>query len=267
MVSNVDRHAVPLLLLPLLLLPLNRLLMLLLHSNSGMVGVQDMVVDQAMVMVVVAAAGGFLGAGPEQVPGPQPIFAPGLGGQPMVVGEGGGVPPPAVAQQGPFDMGTLSLALKKLPEDNAVLLHAKREVDIQAKVIAHTNPMSKRSVKHDLRLLDCLHDLQSFIMVDGAAVEVTACNQVQVSQVLDMSQRIKDRIHANSDKHLVAKISPLGWKLVSGLEDLEGSLGRISMLDLRAQEMSYMKHLAAVEQDCTKYATARPTVEVRPDGS
>jgi hypothetical protein len=45
--------------------------------------------------------------------------------------------------------------------------------------------------------------------VDGAAVEVTPSNQVQVSQaiklVLDMAQRMKDRIHANSDKHLVAK--------------------------------------------------------------
>ena len=105
-------------------------------------------------------------------------------------------------------------------------------VDIQAKVSAHTNPMSKRLVEHDLRLLDCLDDLQGFLTVDGAAVEVTTSNQVQVSQAIklvpDMSQRMKDRIHANSDKHLVAKISPLGWKLVSGLEDLESSLGRLT---------------------------------------
>jgi hypothetical protein len=114
--------------------------------------------------------------------------------------------------------------------------------------------MSKRSVEHNLRLLDCVEDFQNFLMVDGAAVEVTASNFQQVSQaprslklVLDMTQRMKDRIHANSDKHMVAKNSPLGWKMVSVLEDLEGSLGRISMVDLRAQETSYMKHLAAMD--------------------
>jgi hypothetical protein len=98
----------------------------------------------------------------------------------MVVGGGGGahlqgVPQPAVPQQGAFDMGILGLALKKLTEDNAILLQAKREADIQGKVSAHTNPMSKRSVEQDLRLLNCLDDLQGFCAAMEVNPDLTLC--------------------------------------------------------------------------------------------
>jgi hypothetical protein len=116
------------------------------------------------------------------------------------VGQGGG-------QGGVEDitMGMMSLALRNLTEQSAVLLHAKREVDVQAKVGAHSNPMSKHAVEHDLCLLDCIEDLQNFLMVNGVALVVTPNNIQQVSQaimvVLAMTQTMKDKIHANSDKH------------------------------------------------------------------
>ena len=50
---------------------------------------------------------------------------------------------------------------------------------------------------------------------------VTQHNLVQVPWLLALSNMITDRIHRNSDKHLVFKISPLGRKLISRLEDLE----------------------------------------------
>ena len=142
-------------------------------------------------------------------------------------------------------MGMINLSLKSLTEQSAILTHAKREHDVATKVVTHTNPMSKRAIEHDLRLLDCLEDIRSFLMVDGSPVVVTPYNYKQVTQaivlVLAMTETMKVKINKNSDKHTIARISQLGWKLVSGIEDLEGSLGGISMVDLRAQETSYIK--------------------------
>jgi hypothetical protein len=147
-------------------------------------------------------------------------------------------------------MGMLSLSLKNLTEQAAVLTHAKREQDVATKVGTHTNPMSKRAIEHDLRLLDCLEDIRTYLIVDGSPVVVTPYNSDQVSQaivlVLAMTETMKTKINANSDKHTIARISQLGWKLVSGIEELEGDLGGISMVDLRAKETSHMKHIAAV---------------------
>jgi hypothetical protein len=61
-----------------------------------------------------------------------------------------------------------------------------------------------------------------------------------------MTEAMKSKISANSDKHTIARISALGWKLVAGIEELEGDLSGISMVDLRSKETAYMKHLAAV---------------------
>ena len=58
-------------------------------------------------------------------------------------------------------------------------------------------------------------------MVNRAALVVTQNNLVQVPSLLTLSNMIKDRIHGNSDKHLVSKVSPICRKLVSRLEDLE----------------------------------------------
>ena len=133
-------------------------------------------------------------------------------------------------------MGMLSLSLKNLTEQAAVLTHAKREQDVATKVGTHTNPMSKRAIEHDLRLLDCLEDIRTYLMVDGSPVVATPYNSELVSQaivlVLAMTETMKTKINANSDKHTIARILQLEWKLVSGIEELEGDLAGISMVDL-----------------------------------
>jgi hypothetical protein len=80
----------------------------------------------------------------------------------------------------------LSLTLKNLTEQPAVLNHAKREQDIAVKVGTQTNPMSKRAIEHDLRLLDCLEDIRSYLMVDGVPVLVTLHNMDFVNQAIGL---------------------------------------------------------------------------------
>ena len=171
--------------------------------------------------------------------GGQGVGALGVGG---VVAQQGGQPINALT------IGMLSLTLKSLTEQTAVLNHAKQ--DIAVKVGTQTNPMSKRAIEHDLRLLDCLEDIRSYLLVNGSPVLVTPHNIELVNQaiglVLAMTETMKSKISANSDKHTIARISALGWKLVSGIEELEGDLSGISMVDLRSKETAYMKHLAAV---------------------
>ena len=58
---------------------------------------------------------------------------------------------------------------------------------------------------------------------------------------------LRDRIAADEEKHLIAKHSDLGWRLVSNLEGLEGQVGRISMINLRAQESTFLKHQQAMD--------------------
>jgi hypothetical protein len=92
----------------------------------------------------------LVGAGPgAQLAGAQLVGAGqsalGLGGQ-------GGA---AVAQGGlqlnKITMVMINLSLKSLTEQSAILTHTKHEHDRVTKVGAHTNPMSKRAVEHDLR--------------------------------------------------------------------------------------------------------------------
>jgi hypothetical protein len=79
---------------------------------------------------------------------------------------GNGAPQP----RGAFDMGIFSLPLKRLTQDNALLFHHNREPDIAAKVGQHSNTMYKRSVEHDLRLMNDIDDLHSYLTVGGQPV-------------------------------------------------------------------------------------------------
>ena len=51
--------------------------------------------------------------------------------------------------------------------------------------------------------------------------------------VLSAVQVLRDRLAADGEKHLIAKTSEFGWRLVSSMEGLEGQVGRISMTTLR----------------------------------
>ena len=134
-------------------------------------------------------------------------------------------------------MGTLRTVLNKLNMDNSLLLKAKRERDISEQVTLYSNPISKRVVEHSMRMQDHLMDLVYCVTFGVQVLVATPNNLPQVnlafSLVLSPIQQMRDRIKGDEEKHQIAKTSDLGWKLVS---NLEGQVGRISMVDLRTQE-------------------------------
>ena len=68
-----------------------------------------------------------------------------------------------------------------------------------------------------------------------------------VSLVLSEVQSLRDRIAADEEKHLIAKHSDLGWRLVSNLEGLGGQVGRTRMINLCARESAFLKHQQAMD--------------------
>jgi hypothetical protein len=60
-------------------------------------------------------------------------------------------------------------------------------------------------------------------------------------------QSLRDRLAADGEKYLIARVSDYGWKLVSSMEGLDGKMGRISMTQLRFQEKAFLAHQQAVD--------------------
>ena len=90
----------------------------------------------------------------------------------------------------------------------------------------YANPMSKRAVELNMRLAGIVTDLVDAISFGGHVIHATASSLPQmnraVSLVLTAVQSLRDRIGVDEEKHLIAKHSDLGWRLVSNLEELEG---------------------------------------------
>ena len=130
---------------------------------------------------------------------------------------------------------------------------ARREAEIDKQVKLLTNPMSKRAVDHDLRLLDCVANIKRVLMVGSSVMVATVSNLDNVNRslglVLSAIQEVEDRCTSDKAKHLVAHKSNYGWKFVSSLESLEKKVGGIEISTLRAQEKAYATHVAAVGGD------------------
>ena len=130
-------------------------------------------------------------------------------------------------------------------------MKAKRERDIGIQDALYSNPMSKRTIEHNMRLADIVADLVDAVSFGGAIINATVHNLPQVNRAISLMlsgiQCLRDRIAADEEKHLIAKHSDLGWKLVSNMEGLEGQVGRISMINLRAQESAFLKHQQAMD--------------------
>ena len=84
--------------------------------------------------------------------------------------------------------------------------------------------MSKRAIEHNMRLADVLTDLVASLSFGGQVLQATSTNHVQVngaiSLVLSAVQVLRDRLAAEEEKHLIARTSDYGWKLVSSMEGL-----------------------------------------------
>jgi hypothetical protein len=160
------------------------------------------------------------------------------------------LPPPSTVPGMPANMDGVVGILRQIAGEHRTLMLSKRERDIEAKLKDVTNPMSRRSIEHDLRLLECVTNIKRCLTVGGNVLLATNFNLDLVNRsimlVFSSIQEIEDRVKADHSKHLVAQKSVFGWKFVSSLEDLEKKCGHIDLVTLRSQEKAFAAHLAAV---------------------
>ena len=147
-----------------------------------------------------------------------------------------------------LSVSQLSAVVQQLVTDHSQLLSAKKESEIQRQVGMFTNPLSKRAVEGLLRMSDAVDRVCKILTVGGSVVIASATNfshiNTLIGLVLGGLQEMKDRVQSDLNKFEVSIQSPLGWRIVSGLEKLEGSVGTISRADLRAQEQIFLRHEA-----------------------
>jgi hypothetical protein len=160
------------------------------------------------------------------------------------------LPPPSIAPGSIPNMDGVFGILRQMAGEHRLLMVSKRERDIEFKLKDITNPMSKRAVEHDLRLLECTTNIKKCFTIGGSILVANTHNLELVNRAIKLVfssvQEIEDRLKADHSKHLVAQKSVLGWRFVSGLEDLEKKVGHIDMVTLRSQEKAFAAHQAAV---------------------
>ena len=143
--------------------------------------------------------------------------------------------------------------MQVLAAEHRELMVSRKEAEIDKQVKLLTNPMSKRVVDHDLRLLDCVANVKKVLMNGSSILVATSSNLEAVNRalvlVLSAVQEVEDRCKSDHAKHLVAHKSSYGWIFVSSLEALEKKVGHIDVSTLRAQEKAYATHVAAVGGD------------------
>ena len=160
------------------------------------------------------------------------------------------LPPPSTVPGMPANMDGVFGILRQIAGEHRTLMITKRERVIEAKLKDVTNPMSRRSIEHDLRLLECVTNIKKCLTVGGNILLANNFNLELVNRaimlVFSSIQEIEDRVKADHSKHLVAQKSVFGWKFVSSLEDLEKKCGHIHLVTLRSQEKAFAAHQAAV---------------------
>ena len=77
------------------------------------------------------------------------------------------LPPPSSVPGLPVNMDGVVSILKQMAGEHRTLMLYKRERDIEAKLKDVTNPMSRRSIEHDLRLLECVTNIKRSLTVGG----------------------------------------------------------------------------------------------------
>jgi hypothetical protein len=133
------------------------------------------------------------------------------------------LPPPSTVPGMPANMDRVFGILRQIAVEHRTLMISKRLRDIEAKLKDVTNPMSRRSIEHDLRLLECVTNIKKCLTVGGKVLLANNFNLELVNRAIMLLfssiQEIEDRVKADHSKHLVAQKSVFGWKFVSSLED------------------------------------------------
>jgi hypothetical protein len=122
----------------------------------------------------------------------------------------------------PVNQQAVFNVVKVLANETRQLMVSRNEAEIDKQVKLLTNPISKRSVDHDLRLLDCVFNIKQVLMDGPNLLVATYSNYEAVNRVLVLVlsavQEVEDRCKSDHAKHLVAQKSSYGWKFVSSLE-------------------------------------------------
>ena len=115
---------------------------------------------------------------------------------------------------GAFDMVKLIGVLSHISREQALLIKARREADINSTVASFANPMSKRAVAFSMRMDNSLDEVISAFTVAGDIIQADAANLLQINSAIKLAlqsvQELKDPCSADSTKHLVAKVSKYG---------------------------------------------------------
>ena len=113
------------------------------------------------------------------------------------------------------NQNTLVSVVRVLANESRELMVARREAEIDKQVKQLSNPMSKRAVDHDLRLLDCVKNIKRVLMVGSGVLVATSANLDAVNRslglVLSAVQEVEDRCSADKAKHLVAVGGDSKW--------------------------------------------------------
>ena len=145
-----------------------------------------------------------------------------------------------------YSVDQLNSVVQQLVLDQQNLLTSRKEEEIRIRVSQFTNPLSKRAVEGLLRLGDAVERLFKVISVGGKVLVADTNNFAHVNLIISLVvsglQEMRDRVKTDLNKFDVSLESPLGWKIVSDMEKLEGQCGTISRAELRAQEKVFLQH-------------------------
>ena len=87
--------------------------------------------------------------------------------------------------------------VKVLAVEHRDLMVSRKEAEIDRQVKVLSNPMIKRAVDHDLRLLDCASNIKKVLMVGPNLLVATSFNYEAVNRalalVLSAVQEVEDR--------------------------------------------------------------------------
>ena len=119
------------------------------------------------------------------------------------------LPQPSTVTGQPVNMDGVVSILKQMAGEHRTLMLSKRERDIEAKLKDVTNPMSRRAIEHDLRILECVSNIKRSLTVGGGVLVANPFNVDMVNRsimlVFSSIQELEDRVKADHSKHLVRR--------------------------------------------------------------
>ena len=107
------------------------------------------------------------------------------------------LPQPSV-QGAVTNMEGVFAILRQIASEHRLLMVSDRERNIEEKLKDVSNPMSKRSIEHDLRVLECTNNIKNCLSINGNVLVAGPFNLDVVNRalllVMSSVQEIEDRV-------------------------------------------------------------------------